>query len=177
VTFESNILAVKIRLKKMVVALTNRVYLIDFFSLEVLHIIPTFRFPEEEPYNLISMSNDPDNMLMACPTVELGHVLLVNVDTEKQRRIRAHQSSSTYLFNLVLNSITITLNGDKLATASEKGINIRIFNTSNGDLLQEVRRGNEYGMIYSLSFSRTGSWLCCTSDSNIVHFFASLPSP
>jgi hypothetical protein len=65
----------------------------------VLHIIPTSRFPEEEPYNLISMSNDLENMVLACPTVEAGHVLVVNIDTEKQRRIRAHQSSSTYLFN------------------------------------------------------------------------------
>lgn len=45
------------------------------------------------------MSNDPENMLLACPTVEVGHLLVVNVDTEKQRRIRAHQSSSTHLFN------------------------------------------------------------------------------
>lgn len=103
--------------------------------------------------------------------------MVVNVEEEKQRRIRAHQSSSSLLFNLVLNTISVTLNGDKLATASEKGINIRIFNTANGDLLQEVRRGNEYGMIYSLSFSRAGNWLCCTSDSNIVHVFASTPSP
>lgn len=83
-------------------------------------------------------------------------------------------NSSLYL---VLNSIAITLNGDKVATTSEKGINIRIFNAATGDLLQEVRRGNEYGMIYSLAFSRAGNWLCCTSDSNIVHVFAILPSP
>ncbi len=44
-------------------------------------------------------------------------------------------------------------------------------------MIQEVRRGNEFGLIYSLSFSRGGDWLACTSDSNIVHVFASLPSP
>lgn len=70
----------KIRLKKMVVALTNKVYLIDFFTLEILHVIPTFKFPEEEPYNLISMSNNPENLLLACPTNEVGYVLVVNVD-------------------------------------------------------------------------------------------------
>jgi WD repeat-containing protein 45 len=64
-----------------------------------------------------------------------------------------------------------------VATASEKGINVRVFNAATGDLLQEVRRGNEYGMIYSLAFSRAGNWLSCTSDSNIVHFFACLPTP
>jgi hypothetical protein len=93
------VLAVKVRMKRMVVALSSRIYLVDFLSMEVLHIIPTFRFPEEEPYNLISMSNDPENILLACPAVEAGYVLVVNVDSEKQRRIRAHQSSSTHLFN------------------------------------------------------------------------------
>jgi hypothetical protein len=44
-------------------------------------------------------------------------------------------------------------------------------------MLQEVRRGNEYGQIYSLSFSRGGNWLVCTSDSNIVHIFAALLTP
>jgi hypothetical protein len=91
-------LGVKIRMKRMVVALSSRVYLVDFLSMEILHIVPTYRFPEEEPYNLISMSNDPENLLLACPAVELGHVLLVHVEEEKQRRIRAHQSSSTHLF-------------------------------------------------------------------------------
>jgi len=33
--FESNIMAVKIRVKKMVVALCNRIYLIDFLTLEI----------------------------------------------------------------------------------------------------------------------------------------------
>jgi hypothetical protein len=43
-------------------------------------------------------------------------------------------------------------------------------------MLQEVRRGNEFGVIYSLAFSRGGNWLACTSDSNFVHVFASLPT-
>lgn len=77
----------------------------------------------------------------------------------------------------MLGAIAITLNGDKVATASEKGINIRIFNSLTGDLLQEVRRGNEFGMIYSLNYSRGGNWLCCTSDSDVVHVFASIPNP
>lgn len=126
----------------MMVALANKIYQIDFLSLEVEHIIPTYKFAEEEPYNLISMSNNPENFLMACPTIDVGYIILVFIETEKQRRIRAHQSSSTCLFNLVLSSVVLTLNGEKVATCSEKGINIRIFNTITGEMLQEVRRGN-----------------------------------
>lgn len=161
----------------MIVALTNRVYVIDFFSLETDHIIPTYKFSEEEPYNVISLSNDPENMVLACPTVEIGYILLVFLESEKQRRIRAHQSRSISLFILVLSTVVITLNGDKVATASEKGMNIRIFNVATGEQIQEVRRGNEYGMIYSMGFSKAGNWLTCTSDSNIVHVFACKSCP
>ena len=42
--FESNVLGVKVRLKKMIVALATRIYLVDFFTLEVLHILPTIKF-------------------------------------------------------------------------------------------------------------------------------------
>lgn len=100
---------------------------------------------------------------------------------ERRRRATAPHQGAPVKFNsslyLVLNSIVLTLSGDKVATTSEKGINIRLFNAISGELLQEVRRGNEYGMVYSLAFSRGGNWLCCTSDSSIVHVFAVVPSP
>jgi hypothetical protein len=85
---------------------------------------------------VISLSNDPDNMVLACPTVEIGYILLVFLENEKQRRIRAHQSRSISLFILVLSTVVITLNGDKVATTSEKGMNIRIFNVATGEQIQ-----------------------------------------
>jgi len=92
---------------------------------------------------------------------------------KKDNEESEHISQVRLKLYIALSNITLTLNGDKVATSSEKGTNIRIFNTSTGEMLQEVRRGNEYGVIYSLSFSRGGNWLSCTSDSNIVHVFAS----
>lgn len=98
------------------------------------------------------------------------------MNSDKQKRIPAHQSRSIYLFILVLSAICITLDGDKVATASEKGQNIRIFSVETGEMIQEVRRGNEYAMIYSMSFSRAGNWLSCSSDSNTIHVFYCQPS-
>jgi WD40 repeat protein len=97
------------------------------------------------------------------------------MNSDKQKRIPAHQSRSIHLFILVLSAIAITLNGDKVATSSEKGQNIRIFSVDTGDMIQEVRRGNEYAMIYSLSFSKGGNWLSCSSDSNTIHIFYCQP--
>ena len=42
----------------------------------------------------------------------------------------------------------LTPKGNKLATASSKGIVIRLFNTKTGEPLQELRRGNEFSMTW-----------------------------
>jgi len=61
--------------------------------------------------------------------------------------------------------------GDKLATASEKGTLIRIHNTKDGSLLQELRRGTENHQILSVAFHPTSDWIACTSDTGTVHIF------
>lgn len=56
-------------MKKLVVALSKKVYVLDFPSLKLEQIIPTFTFEEDEPYGMISMSNDPENTILACPAL------------------------------------------------------------------------------------------------------------
>ena len=76
-SFQSNIMQVRIRQKKIIVALRNKVFVVDLFSMEIEHIIQTFSFEENERYNIISLSNDPENTILAAPGPENGHVLLV----------------------------------------------------------------------------------------------------
>lgn len=59
-----------------------------------------------------------------------------------------------------------------LASASSKGTLIRIFNTVDGQLLQEVRRGADRAEIYSLAFSSKAQWLAVSSDKGTVHVFS-----
>lgn len=77
----------------MAVALSNKIFLLDFFSLEVQYVLPTLTFPESEPYNLISMNNDISNMVLCCPSLDLGQMLIVHLEDERQRHVLAHQSS------------------------------------------------------------------------------------
>lgn len=53
-----------------------------------------------------------------------------------------------------------------------QGTIIRIFNTENGDFLQEVRRGSEKAEIYSIAFDPTSTFLACSSDRGTIHIFS-----
>ena len=85
------------------------------------------------------------------------------MDSRDFRLINAHNAQVT--------SLALSLDGVRLATASEKGTLIRIFETSNGSKLQELRRGSDPADVYHLAFDRKSFWLAVTSDKNTVHVF------
>ncbi|KAK9702885.1 Phosphatidylinositol 3,5-bisphosphate-binding protein, variant 2 [Basidiobolus ranarum] len=70
-----------------------------------------------------------------------------------------------------LSSLAISLDGTKVATASVKGTLIRVFDSSSGKLLNELRRGFDRAEIYSIAFSHDGARLCVSSDKGTVHIF------
>ena len=53
-----------------------------------------------------------------------------------------------------------------------QGTLIRLFETKQGTLLQELRRGSDKVSIFSLSFSFNDNWLSCIGDSGTLHIFS-----
>ena len=78
--------------------------------------------------------------------------------------IEAHSSS--------LSQIALNFSGSILATASDKGTLIRLFNTEDGTPIQELRRGTDKAEIYSISFDKNSTWIACSSDKGTIHIFA-----
>lgn len=66
----------------------------------------------------------------------------------------------------------LDIEGKRLATASDRGTLIRVFDTSTGTMQHEFRRGSTPAMIQSLVFNKEGSALAVVSDHGTVHLYS-----
>ena len=82
---------------------------------------------------------------------------------EPLRQIKAHNNK--------LECIQINNNGEYLATASNRGTIIRIFNVNNGEKIKEFRRGYYNKIINNLVFNEYTNLLMCTTISGSIDLF------
>lgn len=108
---------------------------------------------------LASLKSD----LLALPAQTVGQVQLIPLQGGSKRVLRAHNSSLRYL--------ALSDDGTLLATASEQGTLLRVFNTRTTDQVAEFRRGVDHAIVFSLAFSAGNRWLACTSDKGTLHIF------
>ncbi|KAI3917379.1 hypothetical protein MKW98_027298 [Papaver atlanticum] len=158
-SFRSNVRAVRLRRDRIIVILEQKIFIFNFNDMKLLHQIETYA----NPNGLCEVSHVSGSLVVAFPGLHRGEVRVENYTTKKTTFIFAHDSS--------IECMSLTLDGKLLATASSKGTLVRVFNTSNGTLLQEVRRGADRAEIYSLAFSPNTQWLAVSSNKGTVHVF------
>lgn len=166
--FRSEVKAVKLRRDRVVVVLLQKVYVYRFSDLKLLDQISTV----ENERGLIALCPDSSSVVLACPGVTQGSARVELYDLRKSHIIPAHESK--------LAALALNQQGTRLATASDKGTLIRIFDTSTGELLKELRRGMERAFINCIAFNKSSDMVACTSDKGTVHIFTlmahSIPS-
>ncbi|XP_022746764.1 autophagy-related protein 18a-like [Durio zibethinus] len=159
-SFRSPIRSIRLRRDTIVVTLLHKIYVYNFSDLKLLHQLET----TSNPKGLCEVSQVSGPMVLVCPGLHKGSVRVENYGNKRRKFINAHSSNVTCL--------ALTYDGRVLATASSKGTLIRVFNTLDGTLIQEVRRGVDRAEIYSLAFSPTAQWLAVSSDKGTVHVFS-----
>jgi WD repeat-containing protein 45 len=152
--------AVKLRRDRVVVVLLHKIYVYRFSDLKLLDQISTL----ENPRGLIALCPDSSSVVLACPGVTKGNVRVELYDLRKSQLIPAHESE--------LAAIALNQQGTRLATASDKGTLIRVFDTHTGELLKELRRGMERAFINCITFNKTSDFVACSSDKGTVHIFS-----
>ncbi|KAK4774692.1 hypothetical protein SAY86_009627 [Trapa natans] len=158
-SFRSEVRSVRLRRDRIVVVLEQKVFLYNFADLKLLHQIETIANPK----GLCVVSQTVESLVLVCPGLMKGQVRIEHYATKRTKFVIAHDSR--------IACFALSQDGMLLATASTKGTLVRIFNTVDGTLLQEVRRGADRAEIYSLAFSPTAQWLAVSSDKGTIHVF------
>ncbi|XP_075509439.1 autophagy-related protein 18a [Primulina tabacum] len=159
-SFRSEVRGVRLRRDRIVVVLEQKIFVYNFADLKLLHQIETIANPK----GLCAVSQITGSFVLVCPGLQKGQVRVEHYASKRTKFIMAHDSR--------IACFTLSQDGNLLATASSKGTLVRIFNTHDGSLLQEVRRGADRAEIYSLAFSPTSQWLAVSSDKGTVHVFS-----
>ncbi|CAA2938189.1 autophagy-related 18c, partial [Olea europaea subsp. europaea] len=159
-SFRSEVRAVKLRKDRVVIVVEHKIYVYNFMDLKLLHQIETLA----NPRGLCCLSHHLNTSVLACPGLRRGQVRVEHFGLNMTKFINAHDSQ--------IASMTLTMDGLLLATASIRGTLIRIFNTVDGTRLQEVRRGVDRADIYSIALSPNVQWLAVSSDKGTVHIFS-----
>ncbi|KAG6748488.1 hypothetical protein POTOM_048412 [Populus tomentosa] len=159
-SFRSEVRSVKLRRDRIIVVLEQKIFVYNFADLKLLHQIETIANPK----GLCAVSHGAGSLVLVCPGLQKGQVRVEHYASKRTKFIMAHDSR--------IACFSLTQDGQLLVTASTKGTLVRVFNTADGTLLQEVRRGADRAEIYSLAFSSTAQWLAVSSDKGTVHVFS-----
>jgi WD40 repeat protein len=159
-SFRSEVKAVKLRRDRVVVVLEYKIYVYNFADLKLVDHIETTCNSK----GLCALCPYSSNTVLVCPGLQRGHVRVELYDMKKTTLIPAHETS--------LACFALNPDGTRLATASEKGTLVRIFDTATGQPLQELRRGADRAEIYSICFNNATRWLAVSSDKGTVHVFS-----
>ncbi|CAO3646584.1 unnamed protein product [Cunninghamella echinulata] len=222
--YKSEVKNVKLRRDRLVVVLSNKVFVYHFsLNPKLLH---TFNTIDNEK-GLASISASEDHAMLVIPGRRRGHIQLIDLDSlgyywsslstspthdiHSNSFYTSNHHSDTTMMNHVsrhippsntstsnstssspnspminvsiiaahsgkLSCIALNHNGTKCATASDKGTLIRVFNTTTGALLNELRRGMDRADIFSIAFNSTSTRLCVSSDKGTIHIFNLDPS-
>ncbi|KIO25025.1 hypothetical protein M407DRAFT_25665 [Tulasnella calospora MUT 4182] len=77
--------------------------------------------------------------------------------------IKAHTTS--------LSCLAVTRSGRYLATTSSRGTLLRVWDTLNGQMVREFRRGADQAFIYGIAFRPDEAEICVWSDKGTIHIF------
>lgn len=111
---------------------------------------------------VLAAASDP--WILCCPGQSTGAVRVqVGQDDRATHVFTAHQTA--------LAALALNASGTLVATASEKGTVVKVFQASDGQLLYRLRRSARPAVISCLTFRSDDRFLAVASSSSTVHIF------
>lgn len=168
-SFKEEIVKTKIKTDKLFIVTNTRIHILDMSTFEEIEQYVFYEgntLGNNGNINMISLSSDPTNTVLAWPSTkdnEMGKTNIKLYESNRYYTINCHKNN--------LQCIALNNKGTILATASNKGTLIRLFETSTGKLIQELRRGSTVATIQFITFSPNSKYLCVSSDRDSIHIF------
>ncbi|KAH9940592.1 WD40-repeat-containing domain protein [Amylocystis lapponica] len=142
----------------------------------------------DNPRGLLAIATATHSTLLAIPGRQMGHVQLVHLPpcpppelssppppslpTRPPPPPTKHPVSIIAAHTSALNTLSVPPSGHLLATTSMRGTLIRIWDSTTGKLVRELRRGTDKAEIYGVAFRPDEREVCVWSDKGTVHVFA-----
>ncbi len=177
IRFNSFIINCYIKQNCIFIICSDNITIINLKTMKKIKYINTIN----NPRGITSISNEPKKYIMAFPDNCKGNILIMDFEQleksndEQIKKIETLENKEIAIKNAHkgnINVLSLNFNGSKLASSSDRGTLVRIFDTNTKSLLLEFRRGNTEAYIYSLNFSYDNSFLGLTSDHGSCHIFS-----
>lgn len=173
--FQSEVLGICARRDRLLVVLHNRV------ALFVIQYDPPAIVREgayetaDNPRGLGAIATEAGSTLLCFPGRQTGQVAIVKLPSSAAPpsiRDPPYATISILLAHTTsLSALAITPSGSHIATASNKGTLIRVYDPKTSTLLHELRRGTDTAEIFSLALRPDGLALACASDKGTIHLW------
>ena len=176
--FNSKVTNCFIKLKYIFVFCEDTINIISMQTMKTVEVILTINNKE----GVGTISSAIDKYILCWPDLAKGKiaikdfselkscsVIISNSSEEKKSIFKNTLSFQAHASNI--HFLKLNDDGSKLATASERGNIIRIFDTIKGCVIQELKRGNGDAKIYSINFSYDNNFVGITSDHGTAHIF------
>ena len=140
-------------------------YTIYIFNLENFQLIDNIK-TGSNPKGLIGINYSKNKLIIVYPSNEegKGQLTIKHCYSRKHIYLNPHNNKVTY--------ISLSFDGLLLATASEDGKKIRIFNTETGEYLEELHRGKEKAEIKYISFNPNNQFIAVSSEKGTIHIWS-----
>ncbi|EQC41297.1 hypothetical protein SDRG_01272 [Saprolegnia diclina VS20] len=159
--FVTAVLSVQLNRQRLVVVLERKIYIFDINSMQVLNTLDTAPNPKA-----LCVLSPGDNGHLAFPTGTVpGEIVLYDANNlSVLNAVQAHRGTPV--------ALAFNSTGTLLATASDTGTILRVFDVPSGKKKATFRRGSYPAQIYCLAFNAASTLLCCSGDTGTVHIFS-----
>jgi len=161
--YTNTIVAVRLNRARLVVCLEESLYIHNIRDMKLIH---TIRDTPANARGVCALSVSSEHCYLAYPgSATIGELQVFDaLNLQAKTMLPAHDSPVA--------AVAFNAAGTQVATASEKGTVIRVFNIKDGSKAYELRRGlKRCAQISSMCFSPDAQFLALSSNTETIHVF------